>query len=575
MTSNQNDPGPDTSGWEKLILGAAIAAVIGGAAVLTGGAAASVVTGRGWAWPAPEQASRTVIRLLAHPGDPAAAYPAQLAGRIPGAATFWTVTAFILLAVVTATAVLALWVLRRRTPDGMVRGGQIRKATKAARAEQSRPFAAYRGRPVTARTEDSCVTVAPSRAGKTTSLAAPRVVDARGPVVATSTKTDLLRLTAGARAARGPVHVWDADDLTGWDDLARWDIVAGCADVREAAGRARAMVAARPLSHARNTGFFAATAETVLRCLLHAAALRGASMREVMGWARDFAIDEPYAVLRDHPLAAHGWFDDLRKYCRAGAPETISSTDMSLGLVLNCLADPRVLDQVCPIAGHGIDVEELVAPQDAKPATLYVLCEGGTGSSTAPLATALVSAVVRAGRRASQTRGDGRLEPACTFVLDEAPNVAPIPELPMLIADGGGRGMPAWVFAQSFGQLRARWGRDDADTMWGSAPIKLVLGGAAETDDLERLSRLLGERRVRRVSSSRGQGTSWSRQTSTERERVMPVEAIRQLDVGQALLLYRSLPPAVVDLPAWWQRRDAASFRASLEWAQSRAEHTS
>jgi type IV secretory pathway TraG/TraD family ATPase VirD4 len=150
----------------------------------------------------------------------------------------------------------------------------------------------------------------------------------------------------------------------------------------------------------------------------------------------------------------------------------------------------------------------------------------------------------------------------CTFVLDEAPNVAPIPEMPLLLSDGGGRGMPAWLFAQSFGQLRARWGRDEADTMWGSSPIKVILGGASETDDLERLSRLMGERRVHRVSTSRSHGSGWSRQTSTEKERVLPVHAIRQLDVGQALLLYRSLPPAVVDLTPWWDRKDADAFRS-------------
>lgn len=474
---------------------------------------------------------------------------------------FWTVTGLLLLVSLTGAAVATVGAVQRRTPDGMASRRQVRATTRDTASAVTAPFATYRGLPVVARLEDSCVVVAPSRAGKTTSLAAPRVVDAPGPVVATSTKVDLLRLTAGARAKRGPVHVWDADRITGWPDLARWDVVAGCDDVREAAGRARAMVAARPLGQARNAAFFAATAETVLRCLLHAAALGGGSMREVVAWSRDFAVDEPYAVLRDHPGAAPGWFDDLRKYCRAGAPETTSSTDMSLGLVLGCLADPAVLDLVCPAPGEGIDIDALVAPGCDDPATLYVVCEGGSAASTAPLSTALISAVVRAGRRASQARDDGRLDPACTFVLDEAPNVAPIPEMPLLLSDGGGRGLPAWVFAQSFGQLRARWGRDEADTMWGSSPIKLVLGGASETDDLERLSRLMGERRVRRVSTSRSHGSGWSRQSSTEKERVMPVKAIRQLDVGQALLLYRSLPPAVVDLTPWWKRKDASSFQ--------------
>ncbi len=563
----ESDPGPDIAVWEKATLGVGGAAVLVGVGLLTGGGLAGLVSGHGWVWPDAPQAGRVVVRLLAHPGDPASAYPPDLRSRLPGPIVFWAVTAFVVAAAAITAVVMAVGWWRRRAPDGMAARRQVRTATRPRGDACGVTFARYRGAPVVARMEDSCVTVAPARAGKTTSLAAPRVVDSPGPVVATSTKVDLLRLTARARGARGPVHVWDADRLTGWPTPARWDLVDGCADVREAAGRARAMVAARPLGQARNAGFFAATAETVLRCLLHAAALTEQSMRAVLAWSRDFGDDEPYAILRDHPDAPEGWFDDLRKYCRAGAPETISSTDMSLGLVLGCLADPRVLDLVCPRPGRGIDIDALVGGGGQGMSTLYVVCEGGASVSTAPLATALVSAIVRAGRRASQHTAAGRLDPGCTFVLDEVATVAPIPELPLLIADGGGRGMPAWVFAQSFAQLRARWGRDDADTLWGSAPIKLVLGGAAETDDLERLSRLLGERHVRRVSTSRGHGSSWSRQVGLERERIVPVEAIRQLDPGKALLLYRSLPPAIVDLTAWWDRPDGATFRASQTWA--------
>lgn len=556
----RHEPGVEVSWWEKAVLAAGCTAVLAGLSLLTGGALAGLLTGGGWVWPPPASAARTVLGLLTHPSDPRAAYPLDLAARLPGPVVFWAITGTFLALGVVAVTVLVVVVLQRRTPDGMATRRQLGAVRSGDSGSHQRPFATYRGMRVVARREDSAVVIAPSRAGKTTSLAAPLVVDADGPVVATSTKVDLLHLTVQARRAVGPVWVWDADAISDWPTPARWDIVAGCQDVREATGRARAMVAARPLGHARNTGFFAATAETVLRCLLHAAALSGGSMREVMAWSRDFSIDEPYAVLRDHPGAATGWFDDLRKYCRSGAPETISSTDMSLGLVLGCLADPRILDLVCPRAGEGIHLDELLTPGPGGSGTLYVLCEGGVAGSTAPLATALISAVVRAGRRASQTRPGGRLDPACTFVLDEAPNVAPIPEMPILLADGGGRGLPAWVFAQSFGQVRARWGRDEADTMWGSSPIKLILGGASETDDLERLSKLLGERRVRRVSTSRSQGSTWSRQVSSERERVLPVEAIRQLRAGQGLLLYRSLPPAIVDLTPWWRRRDADAF---------------
>jgi hypothetical protein len=137
-------------------------------------------------------------------------------------------------------------------------------------------------------------------------------------------------------------------------------IVAGCADVREAMTRARAMVAARPLNSDRNSSFFEGASETVLRCLLHAAAIDGQSMREVLAWARDFNDDTPYEILRTNPDAAPGWLQDLRKFCRGAAPETVSSTAMSLGLILEAMADDRVVGLVCPDAGEGLDVEAFV-----------------------------------------------------------------------------------------------------------------------------------------------------------------------------------------------------------------------
>ena len=109
--------------------------------------------------------------------------------------------------------------------------------------------------------------------------------------------------------------------------------------------------------------------------------------------------------------------------------------------------------------------------------------------STAPLVTAFAAAVVSAARRHSQTLPGGRLNPPLTLVLDEAANVAPLPDLPTLMADGGGRGITTWTFVQSFSQLRSRWGRDGADTIWGASTAKIILGGCTEADDLERISR--------------------------------------------------------------------------------------
>jgi type IV secretion system protein VirD4 len=558
---------------DTALLAAAAVLVLAVATVLLGGALSGLLFGHGWAWPARDHLAAALLGLATHPRSPATAYGSPVGARLPGATAYWgTVAALTALQVLAAgfglTAVLA-----RRARPGLATRRELKTAFTAADAGTA--YGSYLGMPVRLRGEDSALTIAPARAGKTTRLAVGRIVDAPGAVVATSTKTDLVHLTAHARtlapAESGPKsgerqsvrrsHVFDPDRLLDLPNPCRWDAVAGCQDVREALTRARAMVAAKPLHGERHSSFFEGASETVLRCLLHAAALEQLSMRHVLAWARDFTDERPYEILRTHPGAAPGWLEDLRKFARAGAPETVSSTAMSLGLVLKALADERVLDLLCPGNGEGLDVEQFVREATD---TLYLLSEGGDGISTAPLVTAFASAVVSAARRYSQSLPGGRLDPPLTLILDEAANVAPLPDLPMLMADGGGRGMTTWAFVQSFAQLRARWGRDGADSIWGASSAKLLLGGCTEADDLEKISRVVGDRWAPRTSRTSRTGllprTDDSTSTSRERERILPVQDLARLPAGTALLLYRSLPPALITLPAWWQRPDAARF---------------
>lgn len=110
-----------------------------------------------------------------------------------------------------------------------------------------------------------------------------------------------------------------------------------------------------------------------------------------------------------------------------------------------------------------------------------------------------------------------------------------------------------------------------ADSIWGASCAKLLLGGCTEADDLDRISRVIGERWARRQSHTTKTGVlpigDGSTSTSRERERILPVQDLARLPVGTALLLYRALPPALISLPAWWQRRDAATLQASANHA--------
>lgn len=465
-----------------------------------------------------------------------------------------------------------VWARRRRrakgahrdNSDGFAGGRDLQRRVDSGHlAESTTPYGYVDRKPVSARTEDTGASVAPPRSGKTMRLVVGRILDAIGACVTTSTRADVLRLTALARSKRGRVMVFDPEGLTAWPDRVRWNIVDGCADAGEATKRAAAMIAARPLDSGKNAGFFNDAANKVLRCLLHAAALGGHDMRTVMAWARDFEDDAPYNILRTHEGAATGWVQDLAKFCRAKAEETVASTDMSLSLVLDAFSNEHVLDAVCPAPGEPVvDPSQFYASTD----TLYLLSESDQTSPSAPVITALVETIARAARRAATRTTKGRLPVPLTLVLDEVANVAPIPSLPQLMSEGGGSGIITWAITQSRSQLETRWGREGARTILNSASILLVLGGVKDTEFLEELSKLCDEREVQRTSetsSERGSSTS----TSTAQERVMPVARIRQLPEGEALLLYRELAAAIVTLPAWWETKAKAECEASVTWA--------
>ena len=232
--------------------------------VLAGGALAALLFGGAWAWPATVDLPRTILGLLAQPGVPAAAYPPQLRVHVPGPGPYWATVTGLAAAQILAAAFAGAYLHTRRARPGLARRADIRQAMTGADA--GTPIGTYLGLPVRLRAEDSALVVAPARAGKTTRIAVGRIIDAPGPVVATSTKADLVQLTAHTTRAGGRSHVFDPDRLLGWPTPCRWDAVAGCHDVREALTRARAMVAARPLRGDRNASFFEGASETVLRC---------------------------------------------------------------------------------------------------------------------------------------------------------------------------------------------------------------------------------------------------------------------------------------------------------------------
>jgi type IV secretory pathway TraG/TraD family ATPase VirD4 len=402
----------------------------------------------------------------------------------------------------------------------------------------------------------------PPRSGKGQSVVIPMILDAPGAVVTTSTRPDNLAITLAARAAQGPVAVFDPQRLarraTRLPAL-RWSLVRGCESPQTAIIRAEALVSESGRSGVENGTFWRQQALTATRCMLHAAALGGRSPSDLYRWSHSApGAKEAVSVLTSHPEATPGWERALDAII-ASDQRTRDSTWAMVANTFAPLADPAVLAAVSPEPGNEFDPVAFLAMRG----TLFLLGTASGASATATLVAALIEDVIDAARRLAAGSPGQRLDPPVALVLDEAANY-PLPSLPALVSEGGGSGITTLAVLQSLSQARDRWGREAAGTIWDSAIVKIVLGGSANADDLADLSRLIGDKEVKEWSETVQDGAGGrSTSSSTRRRPILEPSEIRRLPIGHGLLLLRSARPIMMKLQPWTARRDAGDLVAA------------
>lgn len=524
------------------------------------------------------------LASLTHLGDPGAAWHVAVG---PPAA-YWTCVVLTSgLAGVLAWAVCRLALrLLSGSSDVVLRGEGLAKAAEARRAAGARALLARTAtlRPSVAHprpadvgfrlgtcgtvacwasVEDSMLLLGPPRSGKGTQLVIPMILDAPGPVVTTSTRPDNLAVTLAARRRRGPVCVFDPQHLAptaGVSELGpRWSLVRGCGDPQTAMARAQALVPQAGSAGVENANFWRTQACSVVRCMLHAAALDGRQPADLYRWSHAAAgAKEAVAILAAHPNATAGWERALDAVIGADQ-RTRDSVWAMVANTFASLADPAVLAAVSPPPGEALDPEAFLAANG----TLCLLGTAAGASATATLVAALVEDMVDTARRLAARSAGQRLDPPLTVVLDEAANY-PLASLPALMSDGGGSGICVLAVLQSLAQARDRWGREAASAIWDAAIVKLVLGGSANADDLADLSRLIGDREQLEWSETRtGSGLTTSTSSSLQRRPILDPADLRRLPLGHGLLLLRSAAPIMLRLTPWTARRDAAELAAA------------
>ncbi|WP_411071139.1 type IV secretory system conjugative DNA transfer family protein [Streptomyces sp. cmx-4-25] len=284
------------------------------------------------------------------------------------------------------------------------------------------------------------------------------VRDAEGPVLVVTSDPAVWSDTKDARGKLGPVLVYDPGHLCDTPGRLHWSPAEGCGDPETAQARAAALLApVRP--HSRLDAATADTAETLLRCWLHAAAVDGRPFRQVHRWAQGSDAHEPVRILRSHPKAVSG-LAGLLESALTAHPESRRLAQELTARAFSAFSTVHIREACTPNRTDSLALASFLS----EGGTLYVVGESiedpRTHPGAMPLLTALAASVVERGRRMAARSSDGRLDPPLTLVLDDVAAVAPFPALPALLAEGSTRGLPTLALMRSREQARTRWPND-------------------------------------------------------------------------------------------------------------------
>ena len=354
------------------------------------------------------------------------------------------------------------------------------------------------------------------------------------------------------------VHVFNPVGFGDVPSTIRWSILAGCEDYATAIRRTGDLL---PQSTSPEAEHWFGKARTYLPVLLHAAAVAGRTVPDVMAWVR--------AIARD--ATAH-----LAELEIANALDLTPNADEKIALLNAFLSEPQntkgsVISMITPaLAWVSDDAARHIgaAPLDAVnfdarrlilgSETLHVIGQNQAGGPMVPLTSAFVAEIAHQARLLAATMPGGRLDPPVTMLLDEAAIAVRLP-LDQWSADFGGRGITLHISVQSLSQLEQCWGKAGAGTLKGNTGTLILYGGGKDADELAAISSLCGERWRRVVTEDTEPLRKMPGVQRGEWEKVPVLTAaqISNMPPGQAVVLKRGLGGAFVGrTPTVLERKD-------------------
>ena len=405
--------------------------------------------------------------------------------------------------------------------------------------------------------ETSVLVIGPTRSGKTSGLVVPNLLEWQGPAIVTSTKSELVDLTAGHRANLGPVSVYDPTGEIGpRPGTVTWSPLVGCESLDVAWTVAAWLCAGLQQGGTRGDSDWAHWAESgklLIAPLLFAAAGSGQSIVEVRDWIVGFDVETPMAVLEQLAREQREPDSDARR-----AVGMLTSIDQrpekERGTVFSTVT--RIFSVFNERSVAASAMTSTFNPETflRRGGTLYLCTPRQSPERIASLFVGILMTVVTCAYRLAANQPRGRLSPELGLFLDELANVVPIEELPSLASQGAGRGVLLMSIVQDFSQLRARYGADRANSILNNHGCKLVLPGISDPETTEMVAKLVGRGEVTDVQVNHNQGRA-SRSYSLRQDQMASPDALRQLQEGTAIVLYRGKPPTIVRLRPWYQDR--------------------
>ncbi|WP_104181681.1 type IV secretory system conjugative DNA transfer family protein [Arthrobacter sp. B0490] len=380
--------------------------------------------------------------------------------------------------------------------------------------------------------EDTLLHIWGTRTGKTTTQAAPSIIEAPGSVIATSNKRDLSDLTRDIRAENGDVWIFDPQGVANEKPTWWWNPLSYVTDAERAAEMANNFALGSRSVGAKADAYFDTAGKDLLAGYLLAAAAGDRPISQVHSW-----LSHPEEREASTVLLEAGW---LKEADSMGSTMSLPDKQRegvygTARQMATCLKNEKIAPWVNPSGPD--DPRPQFTPEDFIKGknTLYALSKEGAGTA-GPLVTSLTVATATAAEEYAATQPGGRLAVPMVCVLDEAANVCRWGNLPNLYSHYGSRGIVVSTFLQSWSQGVDVWGESGMKKLFSTANVFTYGGNVKEEGFLKMLSDLVGQYRYTSVSTSRQKDSrSTSRQDSTDD--ILSVADLAAMPKGRAIML--------------------------------------